>query len=65
MFIIFSIHQIKLRTSVQGEGGGGVKATAYALRTRGEGGVKNRQNFAYALYGWPLRYQYTLPTMIK
>ena len=36
MFIILSKHQIKLRTCIQGRGGG-VKATAYALRTRGRG----------------------------
>ena len=41
-----------MRTCVQG---GGVKATAYALRTRGETSIsKDRQNFAYVLYGWPL-----------
>ena len=53
MFIIFSIHQIKLRTCVQGDGGGSwpLRTLAY---TGGGGGVKNWQNFAYVLYGWPL-----------
>ena len=50
MFIIFSIHQIKLRTWVQG-GQGQCVRIAY---TGEGGGVKNWQNFAYVPYGWPL-----------
>ena len=29
--------------------------TSQKLRTWGGGGVKNPENFAYVLYGWPLR----------
>ena len=58
MFIVFSLRQNKfayVRTG-GGRGEGWVKATAYALCTGegGGGGVKNWQNFAYVLYGWPL-----------